>query len=149
MRASVIDNARKLGLEPNVVRLPEAASPTEAAAVIGCDDARMAACSVYVADGDPVVCIACGARQVDLGMLAEVLDVAELRPASASEVRAATGFPVGGVPPFGHGLPVVLERSLLDHLTLWTAAGDGTTVVEIETARLVDCTSATVAVVSA
>jgi prolyl-tRNA editing enzyme YbaK/EbsC (Cys-tRNA(Pro) deacylase) len=148
MRASVIDNARKLGLELKVVRLPGAASPTEAAAVIGCDDARMTAVSVFVADGDPVVCIACGTRPVDVGLLADVLDVAELRAASASEVRAATGCPIGGVPPFGHGLPVVLERSLLDHATVWTTAGDGSTVVEVETARLADCTSATVATVS-
>jgi hypothetical protein len=38
-------------------------------------------------------------------------DWTECRPAGAEEVRAATGFAIGGVPPFGHGLPVV---SILD-----------------------------------
>lgn len=149
MRASVIDNARKLGLELNVVRLPGGATSADAAAAVGCEGAQITSCAVYVADGDPVVCVAGEACEVDLELLARVLDVAELRAASASEVRAATGFPADGVPPFGHGLPVVLERSLLAHDKVWTSAGDGSTLVGVETARLADCTSATVAEISA
>lgn len=150
MRAKVIDNARELGLDVNVLKLPGAtASPADAAAAVGCGQSRIATCAVYVADGDPVVCIASADCTVDADLLADVLDVAELRLASAGETRAATGFPAAGVPPFGHGLPVVLDSALLSHATVWTAGGDGYTVVEIETERLVGCTSATVAAVTA
>lgn len=150
MRAKVIDSARELGLELNVRRLPgTVASPADTAAAVGCVASRIAAAAVWVADGEPVVCVATCDCAVDADRLADALDVAELRPASSSEVRAATGYPEGGVPPFGHGLPVVLDEALLDHPTVWTAGGDGTTVVEIEPHRLVSCTEATVASVTA
>jgi prolyl-tRNA editing enzyme YbaK/EbsC (Cys-tRNA(Pro) deacylase) len=149
MRAKVIDNARELGLDVNVRRLPGAtASPADAAAAVGCGQSRIALCAVYVADGDPVVCISSADCAVDRGLLADVLDVAEIRPATANETRAATGFPVGGVPPFGHGLPVVFDETLIHHETVWTAGGDGYTVVEIEPERLIGCTAATVAAVT-
>src|SRR3712207_8708855 len=48
-------------------------------------------------------------------LLAEAFDCAEVRQASPDEVRAATGFAVGGVPPFGHDLPVVFDEALCDH----------------------------------
>jgi prolyl-tRNA editing enzyme YbaK/EbsC (Cys-tRNA(Pro) deacylase) len=146
MRAKVIDNARELGLDVNVRRLPGAtASPADAAAAVGCGQSRIALCAVYVADGDPVVCISAADCRIDHDLLADVLDVAEIRPATASETRAATGFPAGGVPPFGHGLPVVFDQSLIHHDTVWTAGGDGYTVVEIAPDRLIGCTEATVA----
>ena len=150
MRAKVIDNARELGLDVNVRRLPGAtATPADAAAVVGCGESRIALCAVYVGDGDPVVCISAADCKVDVDLLADVLDVAEIRLATASETRAATGFPAGGVPPFGHGLPVVFDQSLAHHSTVWTAGGDGYTVVEIEPQGLIDCTTATVASVTA
>ena len=89
------------------------ATAQEAAAAVGCDEAQIAKSLVFVADGDPVLCIASGAHRVDTDRLADVLDVAEVRQATPDEVRAATGFPVGGVPPFGHDLPVVVDEALL------------------------------------
>lgn len=149
MRAKVIDNAKALGLDVNVRHLPGAAgSPADTAAAIGCGASRVARSAVYVADGDPVVCMLAGGCPIDLDALADTLDVAELRPATASEVRAATGYPAGGVAPFGHGLPVVVDSALMGHRTVWSTGGDGNTLVELEPARLVSCTSATVAAVT-
>lgn len=149
MRAKVIDSARELGLDVNVRRLPgSTASAVDAGEAMGCGPSRIASCVVYVADGDPVLCIAGGGCPVDSDLLADILDVAELRPATSAEVRAATGFPASGVPPFGHDLPVVLDAALLAHETIWAAGGDGNTVVEIEPRRLVSCTEATVAVIA-
>ncbi|MGZ8476319.1 MAG: YbaK/EbsC family protein, partial [Candidatus Limnocylindria bacterium] len=41
------------------------------------------------------------------------------------EARAATGFAIGGIPPFGHDRPltVLIDRDLLSHDRLWAAAG--------------------------
>jgi len=150
MRSKVIDSARSLGLDLNVQRVPGAsASAAATAAAVGCDCDRLASCAVFVADGDPVVCIASTVSLVDLDLLAEALDVAELRPASDSEVRASTGFSATAVPPFGHGLPVVLDQGLLSHTTVWATGGDGHTLVEVETTRLASCTAATVAAITA
>jgi prolyl-tRNA editing enzyme YbaK/EbsC (Cys-tRNA(Pro) deacylase) len=150
MRSKVIDSARNLGLDVNVQRLPDTrASVADTAAALGCGVARIASCKVYVADGDPVVCVSPADCPVDPDLLADALDVAEVRTASDGETRAATGFPAAGVPPFGHGLPVVVDEILLVHSTVWTTGGDGCTLVEVEPARLVSCTVATVAAVTA
>lgn len=150
MRSKVIDSARDLGLDVNVQRLSDTrASVADTAAAIGCGAARIASCTVYVADGDPVVCVASADCAVDLDLLADALDVAEIRLASTSETRAATGYAAAGVPPFGHGLPVVVDEMLLTFSTVWAAGGDGYTLVELAPERLASCTAATVAVVTA
>jgi len=146
VREKVIERARTLGLDVEVRRLPEStATAQEAAAALGCDNAQIAKSLVFVGDGDPVVCIASGAHRVDLDLLADALDVAEVRQASADEVRAATGYCVGGVPPFGHDLPVVLDESLLAFDAVWAAGGDGHSVFEVDPRRLANCTAAQVA----
>jgi prolyl-tRNA editing enzyme YbaK/EbsC (Cys-tRNA(Pro) deacylase) len=149
MRSKVIDSARDLGLDVNVQRLPDMrVSVEDAAAALGCGSARIASCAVYVADGDPVVCVTSAGCAIDADLLADALDVAEIRPASSDETRAATGFPASGVPALGHGLPVVVDRLLLAHATVWTACGDGHTLVELAPERLASCTAATVAAVT-
>jgi prolyl-tRNA editing enzyme YbaK/EbsC (Cys-tRNA(Pro) deacylase) len=149
MRSKVIDSARDLGLDLNVQRMPDSVATTaDTAAALGCGSARIASCAVYVADGDPVVCIASAECSVDADLLADALDVAELRTASSSEIRAATGFSAASVPPFGHSLPVVLDAALLTYSTVWATGGDGHTLVELEPNRLAACTSATVAAVT-
>lgn len=150
MRSKVIDSARDLGLELNVRRMPSArGTVADTAAAIGCGAARIASVAVYVGDGDPVVCVASAGSPVDPDLLADALDVAEIRLASGTEIRAATGFPAGGVPPFGHGLPVVVDSVLLSFATVWATGGDGHTLVELEPERLASCTAATVATVTA
>jgi prolyl-tRNA editing enzyme YbaK/EbsC (Cys-tRNA(Pro) deacylase) len=150
MRDKVIDAARKLGLEVDVRRLEDStATSRDAAAAVGCVEAQIAKSLVFVADGDPVLVITSGAHRVDPDRLCEALDCAEVRQATPDEVRAATGFGVGGVPPFGHGLPVVLDETLLDHDLVWAAGGDGHSVFAISPQRLAECTEARVAPVAA
>jgi prolyl-tRNA editing enzyme YbaK/EbsC (Cys-tRNA(Pro) deacylase) len=140
----VVRGARELGLDVKVQRL-EASTRTvgDAAKAVGCQEAEIAKSIVFVADGDPVVCIASGRHRIDLDKLAEALDVAEVRQAGAGEVRAATGFAIGGVPPFGHGLPVVFDETLLEHTYVWAAAGDPHSLFRVDPRKLLECTGAT------
>jgi prolyl-tRNA editing enzyme YbaK/EbsC (Cys-tRNA(Pro) deacylase) len=146
MREKVIEAARALGLEVNVMRL-EASTRTvrEAAGAVGCGEAQIAKSIVFVADGEPVLCVASGAHRIDADRLCEALDCAEVRQAASEEVRAATGFSAGGVPPFGHGLRVVLDEMLLDHERVWAAGGDGNSLFEVDPKELAQRTDATVA----
>ena len=77
------------------------------------------------------------------------LDVAEIRQATADEVRVATGFSVGGVAPFGHDLPVIIDQTLLGYEQVWAAGGDGNTLFSVEPRKLADCIHARVADVAA
>ena len=58
----------------------------------------------------------------------------------ADSVRAATGFPIGGVPPFGHAshLPVFVDPDLLQYDEVWAAAGTWHDVFGIEPHKLVE-----------
>ena len=145
MRQKVIDEAHRLGLGLRVATLQ---APTrtvqQAAAAVGCEEARIAKSIVFLADGEPVVAVASGAHRVDPKRVCEALDCAMVRPATPEEVRAATGFPVGGVPPFGHHLPVVIDEALLAYDSVWAAGGDGNTVCEIDIRALAERTGATV-----
>jgi prolyl-tRNA editing enzyme YbaK/EbsC (Cys-tRNA(Pro) deacylase) len=148
MRDKVVDRARALGLEVTVQRLDDSTRTVgDAARAVGCQEAEIAKSIVFVCDGDPVVCVASGEHRIDPEKVAEVLDVAEVRQAAAEEVRAATGFPVGGVPPVGHGLPVVFDEALLRHERVWAAAGDPHSLFCVDPRRLADCTEARVSTV--
>jgi len=146
VREKVVESGRTLGLKIDVRYMEDStATAQEAASVLGCQQGQIAKSLVFVADGDPVVCVASGAHRVDLDLLADTLDVAEIRQASPDEVRAATGYCVGGVPPFGHDLPVVLDEDLLDHERIWAAGGDGHSLFDVDPRRLAECTHARVA----
>jgi len=111
----------------------------DAAQAVGCDESEIAKSIVFVADGDPVVCVASGRHRIDTDKLADLLDVAEIRQAKADEVRAATGFAIGGVPPFGHDLPVLFDEALLAHERVWAAAGDPHSLFEVDPRELAEC----------
>ena len=150
MRDSVSDRARSLGLDVRVQRLESSTrTVTEAARAVGCEEAEIAKAIVFVADGDPVLCVASGRHQIDTERLAEELDVAEVRKAGADEVRAATGYAIGGVPPFGHDLPVIMDQELLNHERVWAAAGDAHSLFGVDPHELARCTGARVARVGA
>jgi prolyl-tRNA editing enzyme YbaK/EbsC (Cys-tRNA(Pro) deacylase) len=131
------------------VRVQRLASSTrtvsDAALAVGCNEAEIAKSIVFVADGDPVVCVASGRHRIDVKKLADTLDCAEVRQAAADEVRAATGFAVGGVPPFGHDLPVILDEELMSHELVWAAAGDPHSLFAVDPRELARCTRAMVA----
>jgi prolyl-tRNA editing enzyme YbaK/EbsC (Cys-tRNA(Pro) deacylase) len=145
VREKVRDAARELGLHVTVKSLEQSTKTVkDAAAAVGCDEAMIAKSIVVVCDGDPVVCVASGAHRVDVERVALALDCAEVRPATPDEVRAATGFSVGGVPPFGHGLPVVFDEALLRHERVWAAGGDSNSLFEVDPRELIGCTAAQV-----
>ena len=110
----------------------------DAAAAVGVAVGRIAKSIVFRAGDDPVLVIASGANRVSKAKVARVIGV-KLAPAGADFVIATTGFAPGGVSPFGHrdGLPIVIDRDLLQFPTIWAAAGSARHVFEIAPADLV------------
>jgi prolyl-tRNA editing enzyme YbaK/EbsC (Cys-tRNA(Pro) deacylase) len=150
MRDRLADRARELGLEIRVERL-QASTRTvrDAAEAVGCQEAEIAKSIVFVADGEPVLCVASGRHRIDTDKLVDVLDVAEVRQAAADEVRAATGYAIGGVPPFGHDLPVLFDESLMEHERVWAAAGDPHSLFCVDPRELAESIRARVVAVGA
>jgi prolyl-tRNA editing enzyme YbaK/EbsC (Cys-tRNA(Pro) deacylase) len=146
----VITSARKLGLQVQVQRL-EASTRTvkDAAVAVGCGEAEIAKAIVFVCDGDPIVCVASGKHRIDVEKVADALDCAEVRQATPDEVRAATGYAIGGVPPCGHDLPVILDEELLGHERVWAAAGDSHSLFQVDPKALAESLDARVAPIGA
>ena len=90
-----------------------------------------------------------GANRVDEARVGELLGES-IQRAGADEVRTATGFSIGGVPPLGHGLPmdVVVDEDLLQYAVVWAAAGTPTEVFCITPDDLVRVTNGRVAPVA-
>ena len=118
--------AAALGLTIDVRRFPEGTrTAQDAATAIGCPVGAIVKSLIFTVDGEVVLALVSGANQLDEAKLAAAAGGSTCRRASADEVRAATGFPIGGVPPIGLATPVreFLDDDLLGHDIVWAAAG--------------------------
>lgn len=97
----------------------------DAARAIGVETAQIVKSLVFLADGSPVVALVGGDRRLDEDKLAAAAGASTTGRATAEQVREATGYPIGGVPPFGHSsaLPTFVDEGLLVHDQVWAAAG--------------------------
>ena len=103
---SVPGRRARLGHEVEVRRFPEGTKTAEAAArAVGCDVGQIVKSLVFVAGDEPVLALTSGANRVDTRRLASLAGASDARRADPEEARAATGFAVGGTPPFGHPDP--------------------------------------------
>src|SRR4051812_50036428 len=124
MKDKVVKAAQELGLQVDVKTLQQPTrTVSEAASAVGCGEAQIAKTLVFVADGDPVLVVASGAHRVDLDLLADVFDVAQIRQASPEEVRVATGYPVGGGAPPGCHPPIALHETRLGSGRVFSTGG--------------------------
>jgi prolyl-tRNA editing enzyme YbaK/EbsC (Cys-tRNA(Pro) deacylase) len=133
------------GLTITPVEFPAETRTAQAAAdAIGTDVAHIVKSLVFLADGEPIMFLVSGVNRVDEAFVSAQLGVTLAR-ASADDVRAATGFAIGGVPPVGHvtATPIYLDRDLLQYAEVWAAAGTPHTVFLIAPATLQRITNAT------
>ncbi len=140
--------ARAMHVQPEVRRFPEGTrTAADAARAIGCEVAQIVKSLVFTADGVPLLALTSGANRADTRRLAELTGTAEVRRATPEEARAATGFAVGGTPPFGHPerLRTLCDQDLLAHEVVWAAAGTPDSVFPLSPAELLRCTGAQVA----
>jgi prolyl-tRNA editing enzyme YbaK/EbsC (Cys-tRNA(Pro) deacylase) len=135
----------RYGVDVEVHEFPEGTkTAADAAEAIGCDVAQIASSLVFVADGEPVVVVTSGANRVSEDRLAAAVDADSVRMAEPEEAREATGWSIGGVPPFCHDreLTGLIDETLLDHDEVWAAAGTPEGVFPIAPDRLVELSGA-------
>jgi len=123
----------------------------DAARAIGCEVGAIVKSLVFVVEGvGAVLALTSGANRVDESALGEHFGGAARR-AKPDEARDATGYAIGGTPPFGHPAPIpaVCDPALLDYDEVWAAAGTPSTVFPIAPDRLLELTRASVIDVTA
>ena len=126
----VIAAAREAGLEITTRRFPEGTkTAADAAAAIGVSVGQIVKSLVFAVDGEIVMAYVSGANQLDEKKLAAAAGGSKCSRVDADAVRAATGYPIGGVPPFGHAtqLRIFIDPDLLQYDgvndMVWAAAG--------------------------
>jgi prolyl-tRNA editing enzyme YbaK/EbsC (Cys-tRNA(Pro) deacylase) len=122
----VQDALRAAGSSARVRRLDDSArTAPEAAAALGVEVGAIAKSLVFQADSEPVLVVMSGADRCDTARLAAELGAERVRRPDADVVRAATGYPIGGVSPAGlpAELTVLVDRGLAAFDVVWAAAG--------------------------
>jgi Cys-tRNA(Pro) deacylase len=122
----VMEAARERGLEITTKRFPEGTkTAADAAAAIGVSVGQIVKSLVFGVDSEIVMALVSGSNQLDEKKLAAAAGGAKCARVDADAVRDATGYPIGGVPPFGHStqLRVFVDPDLLQYDEVWAAAG--------------------------
>lgn len=147
----IVSAAADLGLAIEVRTFPDGTrTAADAAAAVGTSVDQIVKSLVFLLDADParpVLALVAGSNRLDEQKLAQACAVTSIGRADADAVRAATGFPIGGVPPFGHPtrLLTLADAALLDHDEVWAAAGTPRDVFAIAPRTLLDAAGAQIA----
>ena len=128
----VMEAARAAGLAIEVVEhADETRTAIEAAQAVGVEVGAIVKSLVFAVgesskgDGEIVVALVSGSNQLDERKLAAAAGARKAWRIDAHAVRDATGFAVGGIPPFGYPVPLrmFIDPDLMKHVVVWAAAG--------------------------
>ena len=136
--------AAGLGIDVDPVTYPDGTrTAAEAALAIGCELSQIAKSLLVMTDTGPVLALTAGHNRLDLDTLSGRLERG-VRMANADEARRATGYAIGGTPPFGHPEPIetLIDPALLEHDVVYAAAGTPDRCFPIGSARLQAVTGA-------
>lgn len=137
--------AERRGLSPQILEFPEGTkTAADAARAVGCEIGQIVKSLVFLADGEFLVALTSGRNRADTAKLAVLTGAANVRPARPEEAREATGFAIGGTPPFGYPrtLRVFVDPDLLEHEAVWAAAGTPQAMFALTPGELVKASGA-------
>jgi len=146
----VADAAEAVGLNVSIKEFKDSTrTAQDAADAIGCTVAQIVKSLLFVVEGRPTLALVSGPNRLDEKKLAALCGVGKkkVKRGNADIVRQATGFAIGGVPPFGHKsqLPTYIDEDFMQFEVIWAAAGTPNAVFSIGPQELVQVTGGTVA----
>jgi Cys-tRNA(Pro) deacylase len=120
-------------LNPNEAKKSESAAKS-----VGCPISQIAK-SIVLLGSRPYVLVVSGDKKVDLKKFSKLVGE-DVRLAKPDEVLAATGYPVGGVPPFGHitQLKTYVDASLTRYDEVITSGGSDDTLLRMKVKTLLE-----------
>lgn len=138
--------AAEHGLTVTIVEMDESTrTAQEAAAACDCDVSQIVKSLIFKTrdTAQAVLLLVSGTNRVDEKKVAATIGEPLVRP-DADFVRQVTGYSIGGVPPFGHDVRMTtyMDTDLLEHDTVWAAAGTPKAVFSISSAQLRDVVQA-------
>jgi len=144
--------AAAAGLTLDIHEMPQTTrTAEEAAAACGTSVAQIVKSLVFrkAESGEPVLILVSGANRVEQTAIKAAIGEA-LDRVDANQVRALTGFAIGGVAPLGSLTPLAtfMDADLMQFQTVWAAAGAPNAVFEVDPRALAEATGAKVVAVS-
>ncbi len=131
------------GIDITVKELPSSTRTAQLAAdAVGATVGRIVKSLVFIADGRALLALVAGDQRADPAKIARHMNAQAARIANADEVRAATSYAIGGVPPVAHPQPLdtLVDQTLGRFDKVWAAAGAPNAVFEIEMKKLLELT---------
>ena len=140
----VQDEIAARGLAFDVVELKASTrTALEAAQAVGCQVTQIVKSLIFKGSqsGKPILILASGPNRVNEKKVAEMIGE-PIGKADADFVREETGFSIGGVAPLAHKkrLDTYIDETLLNHESLWAAAGTPNAVFRLSPSDLVKIT---------
>ena len=114
----------------------------EAAASLNCDTGAIVKSLVFRTDDTFLICLVAGDKRCSLNKLKKIIAKKDVCMADADEVKANTGFSIGGVAPIAHlkKLNILIDKSLGRFQSVFAAAGHPNSIFKIEYNQLVQMT---------
>ena len=114
----------------------------DAAESLGCEVGAIVKSLVFRADNNFLICLVAGDKRCSLNKLKKIINKKDVSMANADEVKANTGFSIGGVAPIAHlkKLNILIDKSLGRFQSVFAAAGHPNSIFKIEYSQLVQMT---------
>ena len=114
----------------------------DAATSLKCEVGAIVKSLLFKADDTFLICLVPGDKRCSLNKLKKILNKKDVRMANADEVKANTGFSIGGVAPIAHlkKLNILIDQSLSRFQNVFAAAGHPNSIFKIEYNKLVQMT---------
>ena len=114
----------------------------DAATSLKCEVGAIVKSLLFKADDTFLICLVPGDKRCSLNKLKKISNKKDVRMANADEVKANTGFSIGGVAPIAHlkKLNIFIDQSLGKFESVFAAAGHTNSIFKIKYNQLVQMT---------
>ena len=114
----------------------------DAANTLNCEEGAIVKSLVFKTETEFLICLVSGDKRCSLNKLKKVISKKNVSMASADDVKAQTGFTIGGVSPVGHinNLTIIIDKTLERFQSVFAAAGHPNSIFEIDFLKLKDLT---------
>ena len=139
----VIETLNKFNKNLKVQILEKTArTAKEAANALNCEEGAIVKSLVFKSETGFLICLVSGDKRCSLNKLKKVISKKDVSMASADDVKAQTGFTIGGVSPIGHinDLNIIIDKSLERFQIVYAAAGHPNSIFKIDISKLKDLT---------
>ena len=114
----------------------------DAANALNCEEGAIVKSLVFRAETQFIICLVSGDKRCSLNKIKKIISKKDVSMASADEVKAQTGFTIGGVSPAGHinALNIIIDKTLERFQIVYAAAGHPNSIFEINFSKLKELT---------